>query len=62
MLPQAVRRLRSNESLMFSEGVENYIIAGRKPYFEIPEFRGLFSPDPYHKPVTASASSWIQGK
>ena len=59
MLPQEVRRLGGNQSLIFAEGTENYIIAGRKPFFAIDEFEGLHSPDPYHKPAGPAASSWI---
>jgi type IV secretion system protein VirD4 len=63
MLPQDVRRLDRNQSLMFSESLvlpdKSYIIAGRKPYFEIEEFKGLYSPDPYYYTEKDTGASWM---
>jgi type IV secretion system protein VirD4 len=48
-LPQEVRQLGDNEFLLFAEGTKNVTTGYRIPYYEIPEFAGLYSPDPYHK-------------
>jgi type IV secretion system protein VirD4 len=48
--PQEIRRMSGNECLMFWDGLPGrFIKAYRQPYWESPELRGLYSPDPYHK-------------
>lgn len=48
LLPEEVRDMPGNEMLVFAEGVRGVIRAGRRPYYESPEYEGLYSPDPYH--------------
>jgi type IV secretion system protein VirD4 len=45
--PEAIREMPDSEMLVFAEGMK-VIRAGRRPYYETDEFRGLYSPDPYH--------------
>ncbi len=40
--------LSTSESVLFFAGTHDPLIAGRKPYWEIPRLAGLFDPDPYH--------------
>jgi len=35
--------------IVFCEKVSGPILAKRRPYFEIPEFRGQYLPNPYYK-------------
>ena len=70
MHAQEVRQLGRDQAIMFPENMrdfisedtdDTFIIAGRRSYLKTPEFKGLYSPDPYHTaPAAASASSWIQ--
>jgi type IV secretory pathway TraG/TraD family ATPase VirD4 len=47
MLPEEVCEMGSDEMLVFAEGVRGVIKAGRRPYYESPEFSG-YDEDPYH--------------
>jgi len=48
-LPQEVCQIGDDQFLMFADKGNKQVIEGwRRPYWEIPEFRGKFSPDPYH--------------
>jgi type IV secretion system protein VirD4 len=50
-LPQEVCQLPDDEFLLFADRGNKHVIKGwRLPYWEIPEFQGKYSPDPYHKP------------
>lgn len=50
LLPQEIRQLPDNEFILFADGLPGrFIRMRRKPYWEIPECQGLYSPDPYHK-------------
>ena len=53
LYPHEIRQLRPDEFLMFAEGVDNGIRGGRKPYYDISDFSGLYSPDPYHHTTKA---------
>jgi type IV secretion system protein VirD4 len=48
LLPEQIRELSENEMLIFAAGVPGVIRAGRRPYWECPEFEGKFDPDPFH--------------
>ena len=48
MLPEQVCEMGGDEMLVFAEGVRGVIRAGRKPYYETPEFAGRYDEDPYH--------------
>ena len=48
LLPEEVRELPGDESLVFVEGVPGVIRAGRRPYDQSPEFAGRYDEDPYH--------------
>jgi type IV secretion system protein VirD4 len=48
LLPEETRELSDNEALVFCDGVPGVIRAGRRPYYESPEFMGKFDDDPYH--------------
>lgn len=47
-LPQEIMGMRGDRQLLFLDGVENVIVAGRQPYWAIPELAGRYDPDPYH--------------
>jgi type IV secretion system protein VirD4 len=48
-LPQEVCQLPDDQFLMFADKGSKAVIRGyRLPYWEIPEFQGKYSPDPYH--------------
>jgi type IV secretion system protein VirD4 len=50
--PHEVRQIDRNQSILFMDVVKDHVMARRKPYYEIPEFRTprvLYSPDPYHR-------------
>jgi type IV secretion system protein VirD4 len=50
-LPQEVCQLPDDEFLLFADRGNKHVIKGwRRPYWEIPELQGKYSPDPYHKP------------
>jgi type IV secretion system protein VirD4 len=51
--PEEVRDLPDDECLIFADGIGGVIRAGRRPYYNSPEFFGAdakpkFDPDPYH--------------
>jgi type IV secretory pathway TraG/TraD family ATPase VirD4 len=48
LLPEDVRECEGDEMYVFAEGVPGVIRAGRRPYYETPEFAGLYDEDPYH--------------
>jgi type IV secretion system protein VirD4 len=49
LLPQEVCQLPDDQFLMFADKGSKAVIRGyRLPYWEIPEFQGKYSPDPYH--------------
>jgi type IV secretion system protein VirD4 len=48
LLPEEVRDIPDNEMLIFTDRVSGIIRAGRRPYYESPEFAGRFDKDPYH--------------
>jgi len=48
MQPHEVRRMHEG-MIVFCEKVSGPILAKRRPYFEIPEFRGQYLPNPYYK-------------
>jgi hypothetical protein len=50
LLPHEVRDLNGDEMLVFGQGIQGVIRAGRRPYYQSPEFAGLYDPDPYHLP------------
>jgi type IV secretion system protein VirD4 len=47
-LPQEIMAMRGDRQLLFLDGVENVVVAGRRPYWDIPEFKGRYDPNPYH--------------
>ena len=47
-LPQELMGMRDDRQLLFSDGVANVIVAGRQPYWTMPELKGRYDPDPYH--------------
>jgi type IV secretion system protein VirD4 len=47
LLPHETRELGGDEMLLFVEGVNGVIRANRRPYWEEPEFRGQYAPNPY---------------
>lgn len=47
-LPQEIMGMRGDRQLLFLDGVENVIVAGRQPYWTMPELAGRYDPDPYH--------------
>ena len=47
LLPHEVRELGGDEMLLFVEGVKSVIRARRRPYWDEPEFRGQYRPNPY---------------
>ena len=49
LLPQEIRNLPGDEMLMFVDGVNGPIRAKRRPYYEVPEFRGKYQLDPYEQ-------------
>lgn len=46
--PWEVRKIGTNEFLLFAAGVNGVHRGARRAYWETPEFKGKFSPDPYH--------------
>jgi type IV secretion system protein VirD4 len=48
LLPEEVRDIPENEMLVFVDRMTGIIRAGRRPYYESPEFAGRFDKDPYH--------------
>jgi type IV secretion system protein VirD4 len=46
--PEAVREIPDDEMLVFCDGVPGIIRAGRRPYYQSPEFAGRYDKDPYH--------------
>lgn len=48
LLPEEVRDIPDNEMLISTDRVTGFIRAGRRPYYESPEFAGRFDKDPYH--------------
>jgi type IV secretion system protein VirD4 len=46
--PEATRELPDDEMLIFCDGVPGVIRAGRRPYYQSPEFEGKYDADPYH--------------
>jgi type IV secretory pathway TraG/TraD family ATPase VirD4 len=46
LLPHEARELEGNEMLIWVEGVKGVIRARRVPYWEEPEFKGEFDPNP----------------
>jgi type IV secretory pathway TraG/TraD family ATPase VirD4 len=47
-LPQEIMGMRRDRQLLFLNDVENVIVAGRQPYWTMPELKGTYDPDPYH--------------
>jgi type IV secretion system protein VirD4 len=47
-LPQEITGMRRDRQLLFLNDVENVVVAGRQPYWTMPELAGTFDPDPYH--------------
>jgi type IV secretion system protein VirD4 len=41
--------LPSDQSIVFFAGKHDPLVAGRKPYWEIPRLAGMFDSDPYHQ-------------
>lgn len=49
LLPtEQVMSLPQEHSIVFFAGTHDPLVAGRKPYWEIPRLEGMFDPDPYH--------------
>jgi type IV secretory pathway TraG/TraD family ATPase VirD4 len=46
--PEEVHDLGDDECLIFADGLPGVIRAGRRPYYETPEFSGRYDQDPYH--------------
>lgn len=46
--PWEVRKIGTDEFLLFAAGKDGVLLGGRRSYRETPEFRGLYAPDPYH--------------
>ena len=46
--PWEVREIGINEFLLFAAGVNGVHRGARRAYWETPEFKGKFAPDPYH--------------
>lgn len=46
--PYEVREIGLDEFLLFAAGKNGVHRGGKRPYWEMPEFRGLYAPDPYH--------------
>jgi hypothetical protein len=46
--PETIRELADDECLIWCDGVPGVIRAGRRPYYESPEFAGMWDGDPYH--------------
>jgi type IV secretory pathway TraG/TraD family ATPase VirD4 len=47
LTPEAVRDLPGDEMLVLGDGLPGVIRAGRRPYYQCPELRGMYDPDPY---------------
>jgi len=48
LFPHEVAQLGGDKMLVFGEDVKGYILASRKSYLKTDEYKGKFSPDPYH--------------
>ena len=48
LLPHEVAEMSGREMLVFGENLPGVIRAGRRAYFDMPECRGKYRPDPYH--------------
>jgi type IV secretion system protein VirD4 len=48
LLPHEARELSGDEMLVFGEGIPGVIRAGKRPYYQSPEFDGMYDEDPYH--------------
>jgi type IV secretion system protein VirD4 len=49
LLPiERVMSLPDDQSIVFFAGKHDPLIAGRRPYWQIPRLKGMFDPDPYH--------------
>jgi type IV secretion system protein VirD4 len=46
--PEAIREILDEEMFVFCDGVPGVIRAGRRPYYQSPEFAGRYDVDPYH--------------
>ena len=46
--PWEVREIGTDEFLLFAAGKNGVYRGARRAYWETPEFRGLYAPDPYH--------------
>jgi type IV secretion system protein VirD4 len=46
--PQEVMAIRGDLSMLFLPDVDNVVIAGRTPYWSIPELAGRYDTNPYH--------------
>jgi type IV secretion system protein VirD4 len=56
LLPDEVMALGRDEMLMRIENVPDMIRAKRRPYYESPEYRGMWAPDPYH--IDSKRKGW----
>jgi type IV secretion system protein VirD4 len=48
ILPEEISELENDQMLVWAESVSGVMRAGRKNYYQDPEFVSRFSPDPYH--------------
>ena len=48
LLPEEVREIPEDEMLVWISGVRGVIRAGRRPYYQSPEFDGKYDEDPFH--------------
>jgi type IV secretion system protein VirD4 len=46
--PYEVREIGTDEFLLFAAGKNGVLRGGKRAYWNIPEFKGLYGPDPYH--------------
>jgi type IV secretion system protein VirD4 len=60
LLPHETRYLGDDEALVFGEGINGVIRAGRRPYFLSPEFKHCFDPDPYEYGRNNSGGGWLK--
>ncbi len=60
LLPHETRYLGDDEALVFGEGINGVIRAGRRPYFLDPQFKHCFDPDPYEYGKGGTGQRWLK--
>jgi type IV secretion system protein VirD4 len=60
LLPHETRYLGDDEALVFGEGINGVIRAGRRPYFLDPQFKNCFDADPYEYGKGGTGHHWLK--